>query len=383
MSGFFDPNSAQKQPLHNGHSIRGPMSTPTTAVKKVNPKPRLPSFADSNDTPGESSAAKVRAYAACKNCRAKKIKCLPGPPQSSSSARPGAPSSPAHDSNQPGPCQQCLQAGAECTYAPTRDRAAYSRHYVANLEARVQALESFQTRMLPLLSAFEDEHGSTSLPPSRMQGLIKKGIPGEQGPRAGENHHHVTSMEKDNVPLEWEGEGDDEDDDDDEQTMQNAEAGDVVQMTQDERGNYRWIGSSNTLSLLDSFSHREDPHHGETSRQPHTSFSRSNPPSRVTSSGQSPNTAGGDQTPRNPYFGEVAGAGVVKALPAIEEVQYPSTAKASEMIDAFFREVHSSLPVVLEYEFRDQYEALSEARRRDEPWPSGGVSGLACTTGDS
>nr|KIR88435.1 hypothetical protein I308_01502 [Cryptococcus tetragattii IND107] len=40
----------------------------------------------------------------------------------------------------------------------------------------------------------------------------------------------------------------------------------------------------------------------------------------------------------NPYFGPVAGSGVVKALPPIDEVQYPSVKKSTEMIDAFFQE---------------------------------------------
>lgn len=54
----------------------------------------------------------------------------------------------------------------------------------------------------------------------------------------------------------------------------------------------------------------------------------------------------------NPYFGPVAGSGVVKALPPIDEVQYPSVKKSTEMIDAFFQEVHPCLHVLLEHEFR-------------------------------
>jgi hypothetical protein len=113
------------------------------------------------------------------------------------------------------------------------------------------------------------------------------------------------------------------------------------QITQDERGNYRWIGSSNTLSLLDSFSGQN--HQTPSSSTPHT------------------------HTPdRNPYFGPVAGSGVVKALPGVDEVSYPTHRAAREMVDAFFSDVHPTLPVVLEYEFRQEFDALMDRRSRGE-----------------
>lgn len=113
------------------------------------------------------------------------------------------------------------------------------------------------------------------------------------------------------------------------------------QITQDERGNYRWIGSSNTISLLDSFSNQ--PLQTPLSSTPHT------------------------HTPdRNPYFGPVAGSGVVKALPGVDEVSYPTHRAAREMVDAFFSDVHPTLPVVLEYEFRQEFDALMDRRSRGE-----------------
>ena len=113
------------------------------------------------------------------------------------------------------------------------------------------------------------------------------------------------------------------------------------QITQDERGNYRWIGSSNTLSLLDSFSGQ--PLQTPLSDTPHT------------------------HTPdRNPYFGPVAGSGVVKALPGVDEVSYPTHRAAREMVDAFFSDTHPTLPVVVEYEFRQEFDALMDRRSRGE-----------------
>jgi hypothetical protein len=129
-----------------------------------------------------------------------------------------------------------------------------------------------------------------------------------------------------------------------------SEVDDGGQIAQDERGNYRWIGSSNTLSLLDSFSHNRSPHE------------------------PTPPTGPTDDPGRNPYFGHVAGSGVVNALPGVDEVSYPHPTRAAEFVDAFFREVHPILPVVDERGFREEYRAMMERRAKGQPEKPGGVS---------
>ena len=249
--------------------------------------------------------SKVRAYAACRSCRQKKVKCKPGPSLANLDGN-----------TTPGPCQQCTAANIECTYPPTRDRAAYSRQYVQNLEGRVQALEQIHGRMVPVIEAFEKGQGvDQPLPLPSLNGHMGKVEP--------------------------------EDSSYDEAGPSAPPSPDAGQITQDDRGNYRWIGSSNTLSLLDSFQARGSPHERGT-----------------------PETGSHD----NPYFGPVAGAGVVKALPGVDEVVYPRPDVAKSMVDAFFRDVHPVLPVVLEHEFRSGYKALMERRARGEPEQPGGVS---------
>jgi hypothetical protein len=210
-----------------------------------------------------------------------------------------------------------VAAGSECVYPPTRDRAAYSRQYVQNLEARVQALEGVWGRIVPVLEAFE---GGSS-------GLLGGGTSN------GGTSHPPIPMPTLPAPMQ--------DDDDDEDGASDRHSLEDGQITQDERGNYRWIGSSNTLSLLDSFSGQ--PLQTPLSSTPHT------------------------HTPdRNPYFGPVAGSGVVKALPGVDEVSYPTHRAAREMVDAFFSDVHPTLPVVIEYEFRQEFDALMDRRSRGE-----------------
>ena len=247
---------------------------------KPQPHQRRPSLED-----GERN---IRAYAACRSCRTKKIKCTPP-----ANATPGE-----------SPCSQCITAGLECIYPPSRDRAAFSRQYVQSLESRVQSLEVLAQRTMPLLQAYERDNPQLAYE-------APEGI-GETLPPRPERTH----------------------------------SDDAGQMTQDERGNYRWLGSSNTFSLLDSFSHEpQDPS-----------------PSRSESS--------------NPYFGPIAGSGVVKALPGVDEVEYPHERDAHMMVDAYFEEVHPVLPVVIEQEFRRDFLDLMARRASGRPQSSsGGVSG--------
>lgn len=76
----------------------------------------------------------------------------------------------------------------------------------------------------------------------------------------------------------------------------------------------------------------------------------------------------------NPYFCPVAGSCVIKALPPVDEVQYRSVKKSTEMVDAFFQEVHPCLPVPLEQGFRRDFRALMEARAKGDLLWGGGVS---------
>ncbi|KAI9633949.1 fungal-specific transcription factor domain-containing protein [Dioszegia hungarica] len=310
----FDPRRGA--PFSSG-SLPGPSVLQLPAApKKKRASQSAPTHAAIESSPpgfdGPPDLTKVRAYAACKSCRLKKIKCLPGP---------SAPSKGGDANGPPGPCQQCTQASLECTYPPTRDRAAYSRQYVQNLESRVQALEVVNARLLPMLDAFE-----------RGEGMELKVM--QNGEGAGERYGYPHQEPTGYHPAQADDGDDDPDADGDEFDHEHNNG----QMTQDERGNYRWIGASNTLSLLDSFN-------------PTSPHQRPEPlPGRQPTSGD------------NPYFAPVAGSGVINVLPTVDEVVYPEARAAEEMIDAYFREIHPILPIMIEREFREAYAALMQRR---------------------
>ncbi|OCF44614.1 hypothetical protein I317_01501 [Kwoniella heveanensis CBS 569] len=382
ITGAVAGSSVPTSSISSATGAAASTSTPTTATKKSRQKRSSFSVSDHSALENSQELSKVRAYAACRSCRTKKIKCLPGLPSVPAQISPDG---------QPvlGPCQQCVQVGSECTYPPTRDRAAYSRQYVQNLEVRVQALEAMQARVLPLLEMFEGSKLDPLPLPVRAKTESTDRVENDslqQGPAAVDTSANIVVSEGEN-----ENENEDGNDGEEDELMQGSdEVEDAGQMTQDERGNYRYIGSSNTLSLLDSFSRgdrdrdkekdretyggdKDGDHENEDPTRPGLSTSRhpshtnrslthaSDPNSR-----QSPAISDHATRGPNPYFGPVAGSGVVKALPPVHEVQFPSPKLAAEMIDAFFEEVHPCLPVVLEHDFRRSYKELMEAIGRGE-----------------
>lgn len=246
--------------------------------------------------------SKVRAFAACRACRQKKVKCLPGPATGAGGAAA---------------CQQCTMSGAECEYQPTRDRAAYSRAYVQDLSGRVQALEAMQTRLLPLLAAFE----GGKLPPGLAQRFALHSADGTDS----DDERGVRSRRHSPV-----GDNDEE----------------SRRFLTDDRGNYRWIGASNTLSLMNSFV-------GDSRELPsRVTYNPVHDESHLDEDDSPPNS--------HPYFAPVTGAGIIRAIPGVDSVTFPPRADAERMLNAYFEEVHPVLPILLEPDFRDRFNALMD-----------------------
>lgn len=363
---FVPSMSARPPPATSSSSASG--RPPSSSSKKSKARPSIsagshygggPSAEPASPPAGAGEAidlTKVRAYAACRNCRTKKIKCLPTPgpgglPASSSLESP----------NPPGACQQCTQAGLECTYPPTRDRAAYSRQYVQNLEARVQALEMMNQRVMPLLDAFE--RGEPLAGAAGLHGGSRASYGGMTAKVEMDVMHDGAMVEH---PGDMSGEVDELADGEsgaageDDESGQSDMEGDG-HLAQDERGNVRWIGPSNTLSLLSSFGRRN------SDRQPARSSGGAAGQDAADGSHPLAPPDSAESRSDNPYFAPVAGAGVVKVLPGVDEVSYPTDERAAEMIDAFFAEVHPCLPIVIEHDFRDEYKVLQKKRRDNIP----------------
>ncbi|ORY24563.1 fungal-specific transcription factor domain-domain-containing protein [Naematelia encephala] len=264
--------------------------------------------------------SKVKVSTACGSCRSRKIRCHP-------SAVPGSSSTPRSSL---GPCTECTLSGIadQCSYPPSKDRAAFSRQYVQNLETRMQALEELCEGFKEILGdklAHAKRKGSTS-------------SAGEPKSRTASTDPVETPHVPHNVSTHQQGQP----------------VTDTGQWVYDDDGNRRWIGSYNTLSVLESFS-------------PTNLTGASHP--ELTPSDDSLNWGNGK--PITAYFEPVAGSGRTfdRLLPDLNRISFPDGTSMAAMITAFFAEIHPVLPVIPEHRFHELHSMVMEHRRQGQPLP--------------
>ncbi|KAG6812643.1 hypothetical protein H0H92_001593 [Tricholoma furcatifolium] len=244
-----------------------------------------------------------RVWRACESCRRKKIKC---------------------DGCEP-TCSQCSSSGSQCTWLQTKDRAALSRHYVQELEARLLHMESLFTQIAPVLeqlgpsangaaqatSAGQVVSGSeqTSSALSAIRAMVP---PQEQSPEP-------------STPIKSE--------DDFSESF--------GQLALDEYGAMRWIGGSSTMSLIQSFR-----------------ALTSSPLHRISPMEEDPNAPG--PSVNKIYFPASVFFGKVQALPGPEEVEIPERDLADKLITAYFARFHFLMPVLDKPAFLREYNNIMD-----------------------
>ncbi|WWD18291.1 hypothetical protein CI109_102741 [Kwoniella shandongensis] len=303
----------------------------------------------------------TRASTACKVCRARKVKCIPGSTSFSSI-----------DSSQTGPCMNCLQAGSgdNCTYPVSKDRAAFTRQYVQNLEARVQALETLCQRFTPIFADYEAEKTqrgnkrqkvmprmSHEANISSLTDPVESTQPSFEARHVDAATQHRVAAGEANLPVGGE-----------------ATIKPDGKWTQDELGNYRWLGPHNTLSILDSFSPESSnpsptttPAGAATGVGPSHTSSYAHGSSHGNGFGIGHTERSNTNTNTNAYFEGVEETGLLERLLPLDKLQFPEEKVALEMIDAFYSDVHPILPVVPEHRFRPNYTRMMDRHKRGDP----------------
>ncbi|EGO01729.1 hypothetical protein SERLA73DRAFT_85551 [Serpula lacrymans var. lacrymans S7.3] len=253
-----------------------------------------------------------RVWRACESCRRKKIKC---------------------DGCEP-TCSQCQASGSSCAWLQTKDRAALSRHYVQELEARLLHMESLFTQITPVL----EQLGPTLNIPV---------VPGPSGssesdalPQASTLLQAMTFPPKD-AHVE---------DKSSPESSQSIKVEDDVsesfgQLALDEHGHMRWIGGSSTMSLIQSFK-----------------ALTTSPLHRVSPMEEDPRAPG--PSVNKLYFPASVFFGKVHALPGPEEVEYPDEDLADKLVDAYFTRLHFLMPILDKPSFMQQYKSVM-ANRND------------------
>lgn len=288
------------------------MSMPTDGTERQNNSQPKKKKVDDPPLPPDLGLKPVqlqrrRVWRACESCRRKKIKC---------------------DGNEP-TCSQCAASKSQCTWLQTKDRAALSRHYVQELEARLQHMEGLFQQISPLLEQIgqatgldvsglasnSGTPGQATLPPNLLQAILNARKDVSAAPTRSSSPTQVKT----------------EDD------MSES----FGQLALDEHGQMRWIGSSSTMSLIQSF------------RTLTTS-----PMHRVSPMEEDPLAPG--PSVNKLYFPASVFFGKVRVLPGPEEVEWPPRDLADKLVDAYFSRFHFLMPIIDKTSFLRRYVFLME-----------------------
>ncbi|KAF9076408.1 putative fungal-specific transcription factor [Rhodocollybia butyracea] len=270
----------------------GPSSS-TSAMAQPSKKTRNEDEAaqSPSDATKPINLARRRVWRACTSCRQKKIKC---------------------DGCEP-TCSQCAASGAQCTWQQTKDRAALSRHYVQELEARLLHMEGLFSQIAPVLEQIGPSGGSFG---GASNSSVS--IPPELAAPASEILRSIAPTETTPVKVE----------DDVSESL--------GQLALDEYGHMRWIGGSSTMSLIQSFK-----------------ALTTSPLHRISPMEEDPLAPG--PSVNKLYFPASVFFGKVNALPGPEEVEYPERDLADKLVNAYFSRFHFLMPVLDKPSFLQQY----------------------------
>ncbi|KAH8106241.1 fungal-specific transcription factor domain-containing protein [Cristinia sonorae] len=294
-----DPSSSNDKP---------PLSQSTSKKKRNDDQPLAP---DIGMKPVQLQRRRV--WRACESCRRKKIKC---------------------DGTEP-TCSQCAATKSQCTWLQTKDRAALSRHYVQELEARLLHMETLFQQVAPIL---EQVGTASGLDISQLTAAAAATGSSNDGSPAG-GSQHLPSSTSNGLPI---GPDDGMDTEADRPIKVEDDVSDAFgQLALDEHGHMRWIGGSSTMSLIQSFRSLTSP-----------------PLNRVSPMDEDPLAPG--PSANKLYFPASVFFGKVRALPHPEEVDYPDRDLADMLVDAYFTRFHFLMPVLDKPSFMRQYLQLMD-----------------------
>ncbi|KAF8845712.1 hypothetical protein BDN67DRAFT_961332 [Paxillus ammoniavirescens] len=253
-----------------------------------------------------------RVWRACESCRRKKIKC---------------------DGCEP-TCAQCQSSGSQCTWLQTKDRAALSRHYVQELEARLLHMESLFSQITPVLEQLGPSLGlqppaGSSTTPDNIEGSLP---PASAVLQAMSSKAAADTRTEDSSSPESSG-----------IKMEDDVSESFGQLALDEHGHLRWMGGSSTMSLIQSFR-----------------ALTTNPLHRVSPMEEDPRAPG--PSVNKLYFPASIFFGKIHALPGAEEVEYPDEDLCDKLVEAYFERFHFLMPVLDKPLFMARYRHLMGRR---------------------
>ncbi|KAI0771902.1 fungal-specific transcription factor domain-containing protein [Trametes elegans] len=268
-----------------------------------------------------------RVWRACESCRRKKIKC---------------------DGMEP-TCSQCCASKSQCTWLQTKDRAALSRHYVQELEARLMHMENLFQQVTPILEQVSQATGldltaiSSAVSANQPQPSSLSSAPLAPGPIPNALQAMLPRIREGSILQNGSGRSTSGQSEQDEPRVKiEDDVSDAFgQLALDEHGHLHWIGKSSTMTLIQRL------------RDATTA-----PVNRVSPMEEDPTAPGPSVNklyyPASVFFGKV------RALPQPEEVEYPERDLADKLVDAYFTRFHFLMPVLDKPDFMRRYTYLMD-----------------------
>ncbi|PBL02271.1 hypothetical protein ARMGADRAFT_1005684 [Armillaria gallica] len=277
---------------------KGDPNTPMAHQSKKKRTDEEPPTQDAGQKPIQLQRRRV--WRACESCRRKKIKC---------------------DGCEP-TCSQCSTSGSQCTWLQTKDRAALSRHYVQELEARLLHMESLFKQVAPVLEQIGTSTNGAAPSPSDTTTSAPVLDPSKTAAAAAilRSIAPVQRQPEPTSPVK----------------IEDDVSESFGQLALDEYGHMRWMGGSSSMSLIQSF------------RALTTS-----PLHRISPAEEDPQAPG--PSINKLYFPASVFFGKVHALPGPEEVEYPERDLADKLVNAYFARLHFLMPVIDKPSFLLQY----------------------------
>ncbi|KAH8835782.1 fungal-specific transcription factor domain-containing protein [Flagelloscypha sp. PMI_526] len=268
-------------------------------------------------SPNEDSSmlkpARARVWRACEVCRKRKVKC---------------------DGNDP--CSYCISCGKECSFKESNDNASSSRQHAVSLDNRITKVEDTLRKLLPMAHAFEawSRSNPSSLggpfivpdmnfepgvppPPRKETQTHAKRIPYKPSKSLQQMIRKMSSssgvVSTPATPLELE--------------PQEKFSDRFSQLTKDSHGNLRYVGGAGSYMLIEALA-----------------------------SLQEGSGTGDDHAYKAvPFVTHHEQFRSLKSLPKPEDVTYPSSELADQLVQVYFESIHHTFPILQQQLFLDRY----------------------------
>ncbi|KAJ3734458.1 fungal-specific transcription factor domain-containing protein [Lentinula guzmanii] len=287
--------------------------------------------------------ARARVWRACEVCRKRKVKC-----------------------NGQEPCAYCVSSGKVCSFKDINDNAASARQQSNSVELRLAKVEEAIQKLLPMTQAFEIwlrtnnqlpvsglpfRGVDTSSTMSNFQSPIPHSPPLEDRPLSSTLYRASDAIKElcvNDVPeSSFTSPGDTDAMDSNSSYGPEKWSDRYSHLSKDSYGHLRYTGGAASFMLVDALA----------SLQNQDVLADASPESVLTAKTEI----------QLPFFAPNKTFRKQAALPLPEDIRYPSSELADELVATYFAKIHHTFPILHQQTFADQYMKVMEQKAKGNP----------------